>query len=113
MWNEKAAPHTQRGKVLPRLARSTYFPDIREENPQHYYFLSNPGLASPLLSNVYLYLPRRMSDQAANDAQASTGSHDDESTTSSHSAEEAPSNFHQRLAAWLTVYDRKVYLKEK
>ena len=52
-----------------------------------------------------------MSDQAANDAPASTGSHDDESTTtSSHAGEEAP---RQRLAAWLTAYDRKIFLKVK
>ena len=54
-----------------------------------------------------------MSDQAANDVQASTGSHDDESATSSHALQEAPPNFQQRLAAWLTVYDRKIFLKAK
>ena len=54
-----------------------------------------------------------MSDQAANDAQASTGSHDDESTTSSNAAVEAPNNFQQRLAAWLIAYDRKNFFKAK
>ena len=42
-----------------------------------------------------------------------TGSHDDESTTSSHALEEAQPNFQQHLAAWLTVCDRKIFLKAK
>ena len=54
-----------------------------------------------------------MRDQTANDAQAFTGSHDDESTKSSHALEEAAPNLQQRLAAWLTVYDRKIFLKAK
>jgi hypothetical protein len=55
-----------------------------------------------------------MSDQAANEAQASIGSQDDASTSSSHSKEEAPSNFQkQHLAAsWLTAFDRKLYFKD-
>ena len=54
-----------------------------------------------------------MSDHAANDAQASTGSHDDDSTTSSTSAPNAPIGFYKRLSAWLTLYDQKSYLKDK
>ena len=51
-------------------------------------FLSNPRLASPLL-----ICKDRMSDHAVNDAQASTGSHDDESTASSTSAADTPIGF--------------------
>ncbi len=40
-----------------------------------------------------------MSDHDANDAQASTGSHDDDSTTSSTSAANTPIGFYQRDAA--------------
>ena len=55
-----------------------------------------------------------MSDHAANDAQASTGSLDDESTTSSTSQPNKTTRFYKRLAAsWLTLYDQKVYLKDK
>ena len=43
-------------------------------------------------------------------AQASTGSHDDDSTTSPNT----PIGFYKRLAAWLTLfYDQKSYLKDK
>ena len=60
-----------------------------------------------------LICQERISYLAANDAQASTGSsHDDESTASSNSAADAPIGFYnKRLAAWLTLYDQKVYLK--
>ena len=54
-----------------------------------------------------------MSNHAANDAQASTGSHDDESTASSTSAPDTPIGFYKRLAAWLTLYDHNLYLKDK
>jgi hypothetical protein len=54
-----------------------------------------------------------MSDHAANDTQASTGSHDDDSTTSSTLAPNTPIGFYKRLAAWLTLYDQKSYLKDK
>ena len=50
---------------------------------------------------------------ANDDAQASTGSHDDVSTTSSTSAPNTPIGFYKRLAAWLTLYDQKSYLKDK
>ena len=55
-----------------------------------------------------------MSDQAANEAQASIGSQDDASTSSTHSKEEAPSNFqkHYLAASWLTAFDRKLYFKD-
>ena len=55
-----------------------------------------------------------MSDQAANEAQASIDSQDDASTSSSHSKEEAPSNFqkHYLAASWLTAFDRKLYFKD-
>ena len=46
-----------------------------------------------------------MSDLAANDAQASIGSHDDDSTTTaSISAPNTPIGFYKRLAAWLTLF---------
>ncbi len=57
-----------------------------------------------------------MSDQAApiaNDAQASTGSNDDESTTSSTSQTNKTMRFYKRLTTWLTLYDQKAYLKDK
>ena len=54
-----------------------------------------------------------MSDHAANDTQASTGCHDDDSTTSSTLAPNTPIGFYKRLAAWLTLYDQKSYLKDK
>jgi hypothetical protein len=54
-----------------------------------------------------------MSQHAANDAQASTGSHDDDSTTSSTSPPNKAIGFYKRLAAWLTLYDQKSYLKDK
>ena len=54
-----------------------------------------------------------MSDHAANDTQASTGSHDDDSTTSSTLAPNTPIGFYKRLAAWLTLYDQKSYFKDK
>ena len=54
-----------------------------------------------------------MSDQAANDAQASTGSHDDDSTSLSTSAPNAPIGFYERLSAWLSLYDQKMFLKDK
>ena len=55
----------------------------------------------------------KMSDHAANDAQASNGGHDDDSTTSSTSAPNTPIGFYKRLAAWLAHYDQKSYLKDK
>ena len=54
-----------------------------------------------------------MSDQAANDDQASTGSHDDDSTTSSTSQPNKTTRFYKRLSVWLTLYDQKAYLKDK
>ena len=54
-----------------------------------------------------------MSVQAANDAQASTGSHDDDSTTSSTSQPNKTTRFYKRLSVWLTLYDQKAYLKDK
>ena len=56
-----------------------------------------------------------MSDQAApaaNDAQASTGSNDDDSTTST-SRTNKTMRFYKRLSTWLTLYDQKAYLKDK
>ena len=50
---------------------------------------------------------------AANDAQASTGTQDDESTTSSTSQSNKNTRFYKRLSTWLTLYDQKVYLKDK
>ena len=35
------------------------------------------------------------------------------STTSSYAREEAQPNFQQHLATWLTVYNNKLFLKEK
>ena len=54
-----------------------------------------------------------MSEHAANNAQAPTGSHDDDSTTSSTSPSNKTIDFSKRLAAWLTLYDQKPYLKDK
>jgi hypothetical protein len=54
-----------------------------------------------------------LASQAANDAQASTGSHDDDSTTSSTSQPNKTTRFYKRLSAWLTLYDQKAYLKDK
>ena len=82
------------------------FPRVAEQaNPHHYYFLSDPRIALPL--------PRKMSDQAADDAQASTGSHDDDSTTSFTSQPNKTTSFYKHLSAWLTLYDQKAYLKDK
>ena len=54
-----------------------------------------------------------MNEHAANDAQASTGSHDDDSTISSTSQPNKTIRFYKHLAAWLTLYDQKAYLKDK
>ncbi len=54
-----------------------------------------------------------MSDQAANDGAASTGSHDDDSTISSISAADVQVKIFNWLAAWLTLYDQKVFLRDK
>ena len=56
---------------------------------------------------------RNQAVPAANDAQASTGTQDDESTTSSTSQSNKNTRFYKRLSTWLTLYDQKAYLKDK
>jgi hypothetical protein len=65
---EQGARHTLLARILKQIAASadrdhgschvvSRVSLAGEANPQHYYFLSNPRLASPL--PIILYLPRK------------------------------------------------------